>query len=180
MQRKWIVLCSRGRPQLISYPRKWFDSCMHPRPERWCWLRRAAAGLRAGYTWNPRADCAGRPSPQRQSREWWEGKQTQTRPSCRRSRVPLHWPEVPRGIFYPVRRCQSSRRWPGQDVCPQHPVPGAAPPPGPRRVRPAPRPRGRAFYPIECAEHKSGGHPVSGACPQAPKRPRRRIQWKCT
>ena len=50
MQRKWIVLCSRGRPQLISYPRKWFDSCMHPRPERWCWLRRAAAGLRAGYT----------------------------------------------------------------------------------------------------------------------------------
>ena len=128
---------------------------------------------------NPRADCAGRPSPQRQSREWWEGKQTQTRPSCRRSRVPLHWPEVPRGTFYPVRRCQSSRRWPGQDVCPQHPVPGAAPPPGPRRVRPAPRPRGRAFYPIECAEHKSGGHPVSGACPQAPKRPRRRRSVLC-
>ena len=34
---------------------------------------------------NPRADCAGRPSPQSQSREWWEGKQTQTRPSCRQA-----------------------------------------------------------------------------------------------
>ena len=132
---------------------------------------------------NPRADCAGRPSPQSQSREWWEGKQTQTRPSCRQAESlstgrrclvlktlarPKRVPPAPRPWRSAVTRAKTCA-----------PSTTSPEPPGPRRVRPAPRPRGRAFSPIECTEHKSGGHPVSGACPQAPRRPRRRTPWKC-
>ena len=132
MQRKWIVLCSRGRPQLISYPRKWFDSCMHPRPERWCWLRRAAAGLRAGYT-GTRAQTVPAALLLR-VRVGSGGRESKLRLGLPApSRVPLHWPEVPSAqdagqakTCAPSTPSLAQRRDPGQDVCAQHHVPGAA------------------------------------------------------
>ena len=183
MQRKWIVLCSRGRPQLISYPRKWFDSCMHPRPERWCWLRRAAAGLRAGYT-GTRAQTVPAALPPR----------VRVGGGGRESKLRLRLPAAAAESLSTGRRCLVLKTLARPKRVPPAPRPWrsavtraktCAPsttspePPGPRRVRPAPRPRSRAFYPIECTVHKSGGHPVSGACPQAPRRPRRRTPWKC-
>ena len=131
MQRKWIVLCSRGRPQLISYPRKWFDSCMHPRPERWCWLRRAAAGLRAGYT-GTRAQTVPAALLLR-VRVGSGGRESKLRLGLPApSRVPLHWPEVPSAqdagqakTCAPSTPSLAQRRDPGQDVCAQHHVPGA-------------------------------------------------------
>ena len=146
MQRKWIVLCSRGRPQLISYPRKWFDSCMHPRPERWCWLRRAAAGLRAGYT-GTRAQTVPAALPPR----------VRVGGGGRESKLRLGLPAAAAESLSTGRRCLVLQTLARPRRVPPAPRPWRsavtraktfAPsttspePPGPRRVRPAPRPRG--------------------------------------
>jgi len=143
MQRKWIVLCSRGRPQLISYPRKWFDSCMHPRPERWCWLRRAAAGLRAGYTGTraqtvpaalllrDRVGSGGRESklrlglPAAEAESLSTGRRCLVAPSIRLEDARA--PDAGQAkTCAPSTPSLAQRRHPGQDVCAQHHVPGAA------------------------------------------------------
>ena len=143
MQRKWIVLCSRGRPQLISYPRKWFDSCMHPRPERWCWLRRAAAGLRAGYTGTRaqtvpaallprvRVGSGGRESKLRLGLPAAEAESLSTGRRCLvASSIRLEDARAPDAgqakTCAPSTPSLAQRRHPGQDVCAQHHVPGAA------------------------------------------------------
>ena len=156
MQRKWIVLCSRGRPQLISYPRKWFDSCMHPRPERWCWLRRAAAGLRAGYTGTraqtvpaallprDRVGSGGRESKLRLGLPAAEAESLSTGRRCLvASSIRLEDARAPDAgqakTCAPSTPSLAQRRHPGQDVCAQHHVPGAqvGRTPSSRRVPPS-------------------------------------------